>query len=76
MGERRGAYRILAVKCVGKRQLGRPRRRWEENIKLIFGKWNGDTYTGFIRFRIGQILGSCDWSNEPSGPTMYRVLLD
>ena len=31
-GERRGVYRILIGKPEGKRQLGRPRRRWEDNI--------------------------------------------
>jgi hypothetical protein len=34
MGERRGGYRILVGKTEGKRQLGRPRRRWEDNIKM------------------------------------------
>jgi len=34
MGERRGVYRILVRKPEGKRPLGRPRRRWEDNIKL------------------------------------------
>jgi len=33
-GERRGAYRVLVVKLEGKSQLGRPRRRWEDNIKM------------------------------------------
>jgi hypothetical protein len=33
MGERRGAYRVLVGKPEGKRPLGRPRRRWEDNIK-------------------------------------------
>ena len=33
MGERRGVYRVLVVKHEGKRPLGRPRRRWEDNIK-------------------------------------------
>jgi hypothetical protein len=60
MGDRRSAYRNRVVKSEGKRPLGKTRRRWEENIKLIFGKWNGDTYTGFSRFRIGQIAGFCD----------------
>jgi hypothetical protein len=32
-GERRAAYRILVVKPEGKRPLGRPRRRWEDNTK-------------------------------------------
>jgi hypothetical protein len=33
MGERRGVYRVLVWKPEGKRQLGRPRRRREDNIK-------------------------------------------
>jgi len=33
MGERRGVYRVLVGKPEGKRPFGRPRRRWEENIK-------------------------------------------
>ena len=34
MGERRGVYRFLVWKPEGKRPLGRPRRRWEDNIKM------------------------------------------
>jgi len=34
MGERRGAYRVLVGKPEGKRPLGRPRRRLEDNIKM------------------------------------------
>jgi hypothetical protein len=34
MGERRGAYRVLVGKPEGRRPLGRPRRRWEDNIKM------------------------------------------
>jgi hypothetical protein len=32
VGERRGIYRVLVGKPEGKRPLGRPRRRWENNI--------------------------------------------
>ena len=32
--ERRGVYRVLVGKPEGKRPLGRPRRRWEDNIKV------------------------------------------
>jgi hypothetical protein len=34
MGEVRGVYRILVGKPEGKRPLGRPKRRWENNIKM------------------------------------------
>jgi hypothetical protein len=34
MGEKRNVYRLLVGKPEGKRQLGRPRRRWMDNIKM------------------------------------------
>jgi hypothetical protein len=34
MGEERGVQRVLVRKLEGKRPLGRPRRRWEDNIKM------------------------------------------
>ena len=34
MGEKRGVYRILVGKPEEKRPVGRPRRRWEYNIKM------------------------------------------
>jgi len=34
MGEKRGVYRVLVGKPQGKRPLVRPRRRWEDNIKM------------------------------------------
>jgi len=34
MVEKRGIYRVLVWKPEGKRSLGRPRRRWEDNIKM------------------------------------------
>jgi hypothetical protein len=33
-GEGRGVYRVLVGKPGGKRPLGRPRRRWEDNIRM------------------------------------------
>jgi len=34
VGERRGIYRVWVGKPEGKRPLGRPRHRWEDNIKM------------------------------------------
>jgi hypothetical protein len=34
MGEMKNTYRILVLKLEGKRPFGRPRRRWEDNIKI------------------------------------------
>jgi hypothetical protein len=38
MGEGRGVYRIFVGNPEGKRPLGRPRRRWEDNIKMDLGE--------------------------------------
>jgi hypothetical protein len=38
MGEGRGAYRILVGRPEGRIPLGRPRRRWEDNIKMDLGE--------------------------------------
>jgi hypothetical protein len=42
MGETRNAYRILVGKPEGKRPLGRPRRRWVDNIKMDLGEIGWD----------------------------------
>jgi hypothetical protein len=38
MGEKRNAYRLLVGKPEGKRPLGRPRRRWVDNIRMDLGE--------------------------------------
>jgi hypothetical protein len=52
MGERRGVYRVLVGKREGKRQLGRHRRGWEDNIK-IFRKWDVGVWVRSSWLRIG-----------------------
>ena len=41
MGQGRGVYRVLVGKPEGKRPLGRPRCRWEDNIKMDLQKVGG-----------------------------------
>jgi hypothetical protein len=45
MGEGRGVYRVLVGRPKGKRPLGRPRCRWEDNIKVDLGETGIDEAT-------------------------------
>jgi hypothetical protein len=42
MGEKRNTYRLLVGKPEGKRPLGRPRRRWVDNIRMDLGEVRKD----------------------------------
>jgi len=42
MGEGRGVHRVLVAKPEGKTPLGRPRRTWEDNIKMDLQEVGGD----------------------------------
>ena len=53
MGERRGVYRVLVGKPEGKRPLGRPRHRWEDNIKMDLEEVGWGTWTGLNWLRTG-----------------------
>jgi hypothetical protein len=53
MEKRRGAYRALVGKPEGRRPLGRPRRRWENNIKMDLREVGWGVWTGSIWLRIG-----------------------
>ena len=53
MGQGRGVYRVMVGKSERKRPLGRPRRRWEDNVK----KWEGVLGTGWSWLRIGTGCG-------------------
>ena len=53
MGEGRGVHRVLVGKPEGKRPLGRPRRRWEDNIKMDLQEMGGVMETGWSWLRIG-----------------------
>jgi hypothetical protein len=53
MGEKRNAYRLLVGKPEGKRQIGRPRCRWVDNIKMDLGEvgWGDVDWIGLAQDR-------------------------
>jgi hypothetical protein len=53
-GEGRGAYRVLVGRPEDKRPLGRPRYRWEDNIKLDLGEIgiNGANWIRLAQYRV------------------------
>jgi hypothetical protein len=53
MGEKRNAYRVLVGKPERKRPLGRPRRRWVDNIRMDLGEvgWGGVDWIGLAQDR-------------------------
>jgi len=55
MEEGRNAFKILTAKPSGKRSLGRPRRRWEDNIRMDLEEIVSIRVIGLIRLRIGII---------------------
>jgi hypothetical protein len=57
MEERRGVYRVLVGRPKGKRQLGRPRRRWEDNIKMDLREIGSMGRSGFGCLSIGSSGG-------------------
>jgi hypothetical protein len=61
MGERRGAYRALVGKPEGRRPLGRPRRRWEDNSKMDLRE-------------VG--WGCMDWINLAQDRNRWRALVN
>jgi hypothetical protein len=72
MGESRGAYMVLVGKSEGKRPLGRPRCRWEDNVKMDLQEV-GCAGTDWIE--LAQV-GTCECGNEPSGSIKCREFLD
>jgi hypothetical protein len=61
MGEKRNAYRLLVRKPEGKRPLGRPRRRWVDNIRMDLGE-------------VGS--GDVDWIGLAQDRNRWRALVN
>jgi hypothetical protein len=68
MGETRNAYRILVEKPEGKRTLGRPKRRWVDNIKMDLREieWYGMDWIEMAQDR-DQWRALVNTVDEPSG---------
>ena len=60
MGEGRSVHRVLVVKPEGKRPLGRPRRRWEDNIEMD----------------LQEVGGSGDWMELAQDRDRWRALVN
>jgi hypothetical protein len=58
----------------GRRSLGRPRRRWNDNIKIDVGEVGWGAWTGSIWLRIR--IGCCELGNERSGSIKCGEFLD
>jgi hypothetical protein len=52
-GEKRNVYRLLVGKPEGKRPLGRPRRKWMDNIRMYLGEvgWDDVDWIGLAQDR-------------------------
>jgi hypothetical protein len=61
MGERGGLYRVLVGKPEGKRPLGRPRLRWEDNIEMVLQE---------VRY------GGMDWIDLAQDRDRWRALVN
>jgi hypothetical protein len=73
----RGAYNILVGRPEGRRPLGRPRRRWEDNIMMDLREIGlGDVDWIHWAQDWGQVAGFCEYGNEPSGSIKCGEFLD
>jgi len=77
MGERRGVYRDLVGKPEGKRPIGRPRRRWEDNIKMDLQEveCGGVDWIELAQDR-DRWRAFCEFRNEHSGSLKCGEFLD
>jgi hypothetical protein len=57
MGEGRNVYRVLVGKPEGKRPVERPRRGWEDGIKMYLREIGWGVWSGFTWLRIGTVGG-------------------
>jgi hypothetical protein len=77
MGYKRNSYRILLGKPQGNRPPGRPRRTWEDNIRMDLReiRWGGMDWIDLAQDR-DQWRASCEHGNEPSGSVRCWEILE
>ena len=76
MGEERGVYSGLCGETGGKEPLGRPRRRWVDNIRMDLQEV-GCGYVDWIGLaQDRQVADACECGNEPSGSVKCGEFLD
>ena len=68
-------YRVLVEKPEGKRPLGRPRRRWVDNIRMDLQEV-GCGYMDWTGSGHRQVADACECGNEPSGSVQCGEFLD
>jgi hypothetical protein len=59
-----------------KKSLGRLRHRWEDIIKWILKAQTGMVWVGFIRLKVGTIVGLSEQCNKPLNPMNGRKFLE
>ena len=62
----RGAYKSLVGRRDERRPLGRPTRRWEDNIKINLPQVGWEGRMDLSGSGLGKMVGSCEWGNESS----------
>jgi hypothetical protein len=76
-GRGKDVYRVLVGKPEGKRTLGRPKLRWEDNIKIDLQEMgcggHGLDRAGSV---LGKMASTCEYGNELSGSIKFMKILD
>jgi hypothetical protein len=76
MGEERKVYKVLVGKPEGKRPLGRPRRGWEDRIRMDLreiGLGDVDCIRGGFRHRQHRLLPKASQVSCDTGFTLYKL---
>jgi hypothetical protein len=75
-GDRRGAYRVLVGGHEVRRPLGSPRHIWNDEINMDLQEVGSGHVLDLSGSGEGQVAGSCEGGNEPSGYRKCGEFLD